>query len=94
MKCLCGKRFSINPPERDRAPREGGRTSRDELDSGVLRIIDAGLDESLVICVVCPFCERMVMARVGYNLLLPMPKKEELNEVYGRRLGLAKLASL
>ncbi len=84
MLCVCGKHFSINPPERDRAPREGaGRISRDEVDNGVLRIIDAGRDESLIIRVICPYCEEFTLAKVRYGALLPMPKKEVLHSLYG-----------
>ncbi len=85
MKCVCGKGFSINPPERDRAPRDGGGSSSlDEIDTGTVRIIDAKRDESLIITAICPFCERMTMAKVNYRDLLIMPKSDELHEMYGR----------
>ncbi len=84
MKCVCGKLFSINPPERDRAPRDGeGRCSRDEVDTGSLKIIDARTDESIVISATCPWCERTFLARICYKDFLHMPNPDELHKHYG-----------
>ncbi len=84
LKCSCGKTFEINPPERDRPPRDGkGRISDNEIDSGSLKIIDARTDESIVISATCPWCERIFLAQIFYKDFLNMPNPDELHKLYG-----------
>ncbi len=87
MKCKCGRIFDINPPERDKAPGGGEKAPRDEIDTGTLRIIDARRDNSLILMLICPFCEAEVLKKMYYDELLRMPRPKELHAFYGVEIG-------
>ncbi len=88
MKCKCGGIFDINPPGIEKAPGGGGeKATDDEIDTGTFRAIDARRDNSLILMMICPYCEEEVLIKIKYDHFLRIPRPRELREMYGAHPG-------